>query len=190
MLPCLPEARNNGLRGNNAQCVDAGLTVRCAVAVCVQCAPSAIIDSQMSPAVLLTRTALLACTFDLTKKARAISCNAPPLFGRLAPDSPVPLAPPGSQSGRGRCYSKSASPPGAAPKSIVFDLRFEKRQQRHQYSIARLPSCPLRHHLSINVLPVAYQRSKYASLPESHLASQRLETVRSTNHPRLSCTHT
>ena len=54
-LPCLPEYRNNGLRGNNA-----GLTVLCVIAVCVQYTLFAIIESKISSAVLLTRSVLLA----------------------------------------------------------------------------------------------------------------------------------
>lgn len=113
----------------------AGLLQRCPSAIIDSPHPAAVRPCLRKPSCLLG----LRCALALTKRARAISCSAPPPLSTRAPDSPVPAPTPASVLlpwDGAAAMPKSASPPGAAPKSVVFDVLFEKRQQRHQSPLA------------------------------------------------------
>jgi hypothetical protein len=103
--------------------------------------------------VLLTRIALLVVLFDLTKKARAISCSAPPPFSKLAPDSPDGLQP------RLAAASIPKAPHHQTPlRSLLFSICTSRNI--NSATNTQLQSWPLLQRLSLNVLPAAYQRSK------------------------------
>ena len=97
----------------------------------------------------------------------------------------------------GRCYAPNRFTTRRRSEVYCFRLLFEKRRQRHQYSIATMSAAaaaaPERSQKQEQEQSFARRLPKIevsCTRPTSLLQAGQRATVRSTNRARLSCTHT